>query len=219
MNKSKMIQALVEHYCGGNKAQFANMLGIRPQTINSWIIRGTFDAELIYAKCEDVSADWLMSGSGEMIKNTSDDINTQDGNYNIEIKRQPKGGIPIIPFNAMAGYMSGSMSINEEECDRFFMSKIHADFVIQVSGDSMEPRYHSGDYVACEKASLSDHFFEWGRVYVLDTKKGVVIKKVRKGPSKDEVLLVSENKDYDPTLIPVSSIYHIALVKGVVRIE
>lgn len=63
-----MVQELIAHYSNGNKAQFASLLGVRPQTINSWITRETFDAELIYAKCLGVSADWLISGEGDMLK-------------------------------------------------------------------------------------------------------------------------------------------------------
>lgn len=83
----------------------------------------------------------------------------------------------------------------------------------------MEPLYFNGDYVACEKASLSDVFFQWGKVYVVDTKEGVAIKRIGRGSEKGEILLISENKAYDPISMPVSAIYHIALVKGVVRIE
>lgn len=63
-----MIEELVNHYTDGNKTKFAGLLGIKPQTINSWILRGTFDAELIYSKCDSISADWLLSGEGSMIK-------------------------------------------------------------------------------------------------------------------------------------------------------
>ena len=63
-----MVEALISYYSSGNKAQFAKRLDIKPQTINTWISRGTFDAELIYSKCEDVSGDWLLSGEGEMLR-------------------------------------------------------------------------------------------------------------------------------------------------------
>ena len=68
MDKSKMISEIVSHYANGNKAKFAALLGVKPQTISAWETRGTFDAELIYAKCCDISADWLLSGDGPMIR-------------------------------------------------------------------------------------------------------------------------------------------------------
>lgn len=63
-----MIECLVNYYTNGNKAKFASMIGAKPQTISAWIARNTFDAEQIYAHCEDISADWLLSGKGDMIK-------------------------------------------------------------------------------------------------------------------------------------------------------
>lgn len=49
-------------------AEFARFLGIKPQTLSSWYSRNTFDIELLYAKCEFISADWLLTGKGEMLK-------------------------------------------------------------------------------------------------------------------------------------------------------
>ena len=68
MDKKGILQALVTHYTGGNKSQFAKLLGVKPQTINTWDARGTFDLELIYSKCECISADWLLTGEGPMLK-------------------------------------------------------------------------------------------------------------------------------------------------------
>lgn len=87
MEKAEMIKRLIDYYTEGNKSKFAILLGIRPQTINSWEARNTFDAELIYAKCENVSGDWLLSGNGDMLRNsgnvqigTSGDNIQQTGN-------------------------------------------------------------------------------------------------------------------------------------------
>lgn len=63
-----MIEALVNYYADGNQALFAAKLGVPAQNVNAWIKRKTFNAELIYSKCDGVSADWLLSGEGEMLK-------------------------------------------------------------------------------------------------------------------------------------------------------
>lgn len=72
MDRVTMLEELINHFTGGNKSQFANMLGIKPQTINTWENRNTFDAELIYSRCETISGDWLLSGQGEMLKSSRD---------------------------------------------------------------------------------------------------------------------------------------------------
>ena len=64
-----MLEQLINYYTDGNKTRFAEQIGVKPQTINSWLTRNSYDAELIYSKCVNVSADWLLSGEGSMIKN------------------------------------------------------------------------------------------------------------------------------------------------------
>lgn len=78
--KKNRLEALINHYSNGNKSEFARVLGVKPQTINSWINRGTYDTELIYSKCIGVSASWLLTGKGDMIldksvNNTSQQVN------------------------------------------------------------------------------------------------------------------------------------------------
>lgn len=74
-----MLEAIISHYTEGNKAKFANLLGVSAQTISAWGARNTFDAELIYTKCSDVSADWLLSGIGSMLRCNQEQSTTQTG--------------------------------------------------------------------------------------------------------------------------------------------
>ena len=50
MNKISILNALIDYYSGGIKAKFAEKIGVKPQTINTWLLRGSFDTELIYSK-------------------------------------------------------------------------------------------------------------------------------------------------------------------------
>ena len=68
MDKRLILKELIEHYSDGKNADFAQKLGIKPQTISSWMARSTFDIELIYAKCEDLDANWLLTGEGSMYR-------------------------------------------------------------------------------------------------------------------------------------------------------
>lgn len=67
MNKKEMLQSLINHYTGGNKAAFARILNITPQTLSKWISRNTFDNELLFQKFPDISPYWLLTGEGEML--------------------------------------------------------------------------------------------------------------------------------------------------------
>lgn len=73
MDKTLMLEQLISHYTDGNKANFATMVGIKPQLLSNWLKRNTFDAEQLYKGCKNVSADWLLSGEGEMIRDTQND--------------------------------------------------------------------------------------------------------------------------------------------------
>jgi SOS-response transcriptional repressor LexA len=45
--------------------ELADILGISANTVSSWKSRDSIDLELIVAKCESVSVDWLLRGEGE----------------------------------------------------------------------------------------------------------------------------------------------------------
>ena len=68
MDKTLILNEIINHLFDGSKSKFAKKLGVTPQTVSSWLSRNTFDIELIYAKCEVLSADWLLTGAGSMFK-------------------------------------------------------------------------------------------------------------------------------------------------------
>lgn len=80
-----MLEQLINHYTDGNKASFAAMIGIKPQLLSNWLKRETFDAEQLYRGCKNVSADWLLSGNGEMTHNTQNDNSHSVSNNNPEL--------------------------------------------------------------------------------------------------------------------------------------
>ena len=68
MDKTTMLECLINQYTDGNKAAFARMLTITPQVLSQWLARSSFDNELLFAKCKGVSASWLLTGEGEMFE-------------------------------------------------------------------------------------------------------------------------------------------------------
>ena len=91
MNKTGMLDSLIRHYTKGNKAKFATMIGVSPQTLSKWLGRNTFDAEVLYKYCEGISAEWLLSGIGEMFRSETN-MATAD-----------HGGVSIAGNNTIAG--------------------------------------------------------------------------------------------------------------------
>ncbi|HNW71156.1 MAG TPA: S24 family peptidase [Bacteroidales bacterium] len=157
----------------------------------------------------EVNADWLITGNGTMVKN----------DLPVALKTKGRSGIPLIPITAMAGAFTGDMQVLEHECDHYVVPVFKgADFLISVKGNSMYPKYSSGDIVACKKLPL-DTFFQWNKVYVLDTDQGPLIKRVKKGKTDDTLLIVSDNEKYDPFELQKKQIHNIALVLGAIRLE
>ena len=64
--KKRQLEALIIKFANGNKKRFASLLGISIQALTTWAARETFDAELIYQKLPDISAEWLLTGEGQM---------------------------------------------------------------------------------------------------------------------------------------------------------
>ena len=142
-----------------------------------------------------------------------------EGNLLTTGERKPLG-IPLLPVDAVAGALSGNdMQVMDYDCEYFDVPTFKgAEFLIRVSGDSMQPKYYSGDIVACKRLPI-DTFFQWNRVYVIGSEQGVILKRVRQGSDAEHITLVSENTDYAPFELPLNKVHSIALVVGVVRAE
>lgn len=71
MDKKERLEAIIAHYSDSKPSVFAKFLGVAPSTISSWLARNTIDYDLIFAKCENISAEWLLTGKGNMHKETN----------------------------------------------------------------------------------------------------------------------------------------------------
>lgn len=205
-------------------------IGVSNGTLDKIIKRNSKISSDILARIliqyPDINAKWLITGKGEMI-----DYNySQAKSYNIDsvntnVVNEPIVGygsksLPLIPIDAMAGFGNGEKQIMDYESETYIIPNFRgAEFLISVKGDSMYPRYNSGDIVACKKLQLNDVFFQWNKVYVLDTDQGALIKRVRKGTFDNQITLVSENDSYENFELKMNQINSIALVVGVIRLE
>lgn len=172
----------------------------------------------------DINERWLLTGEGEMLKNEAPPVRSfpKDEQESISMAIQtnnPQEGIPLIPYEAMAGIFTGDLQVMDYECERFVIPSFKgADFLIPVKGDSMMPKYNPGDIVAAKKLPL-DTFFQWNKVYIIDTLQGPLIKRIKKSQEEDHLLIVSENPAYEPFDLHKSEVRGVAIVIGVVRVE
>lgn len=203
------LQILIEAKCGsrGVKA-FAESIGIGQTTLNNYLLRkrelGLKAVEAVLNTYPDVSAEWLLRGQ---------DVSE----FDVErLDVQPT--LPRIPYDAAAGSLTDMVEgVTEYGCERIPVISAFPkyDFTIRVTGRSMEPYYFSGDEVACLRINESQ-FIQWGRVHVLDTTQGVVIKRIYE--NGDSIRCASFNPEYPDFNVPKEDIRSYNLVVGALRL-
>lgn len=201
--KERLIHYLKYKKIGRNK--FENMSGISNGYIsNIKNAPGSLVLEKILTAAPDLNRNWLLTGKGEMLKTSP--------NNNIECTTKHETHmIPMIPTSAHGGSLSDFViSVKPSECEKVISPIKGADFAIPVTGDSMAPEYPNGSQVHIKKIN-ERAFIEWGKVYVLDTCNGVVIKRLVPADEEGYIRCVSINPQpiYAPFNVAMSDIYGI----------
>lgn len=124
---------------------------------------------------------------------------------------------PRIPYTAAAGSLTSAVEgVTAEQCEQ--IPRITAfpnyDFTIIIKGNSMEPKYEGGDEVACKRIDNTS-FIQWGKVHVMDTAQGIIIKRIYE--DDDKVRCVSYNPEYPDFSISKEEIYSMSLIVGLLR--
>jgi len=169
--------------------------------------------------------DWINTGEGEMIASEYKQSFQSENTKTDVIESNASGGnIPMIPFDAIAGYLSvdneGLALDKYEQYQIPEFKKIGVEYLIRVSGSSMYPKYSNGDILAL-KTVKDILFFQWGKVYVIDSSQGVLVKRLFEDrENKEYIICSSDNKEhYPPFSIPKSDIRSLNIVVGVIRME
>lgn len=123
---------------------------------------------------------------------------------------KPVTGSMIISFDDLAN--------EEAEYHINFAPFNDCSFYRPVWGESMSPRYNSGDIIACKKI-INKNYILYGETYLciisLDGDFYEAIKILRKhttDPTK--IILRPANPEFDETTIPIDSILELYLIKG-----
>ena len=117
------------------------------------------------------------------------------------------GTILVLPAEARGGTIADFVdAVHEYDCERMTSPVRGASFAMQVVGDSMLPEYPSGSRVIIKKVN-EEIFVEWGKVYVLDTENGALLKEIRKTDKADVIECVSLNPKYDSFTINTQYIH------------
>lgn len=223
MNKSKAIKVFNEllKELGMNPKQLSDSLGKeRPQWAydilnenkNVGISKNV--AELICEKFPRINKSWLLTGDGDML--TSKAEIAKDTNAD-EITKKNGYITYLLPMSAMGGSLTGfaEPGVLLQNCEAVVSPIENVDFAITVYGDSMAPEYPSGSRILIKKIN-PDLFIEWGKVYVLDTPNGVIVKEVHESNKEGYVSCYSLNpnpkfKPFDVLMNEVFGMYRVLM--------
>lgn len=144
----------------------------------------------------DINPDWLLTGSGEMYTDRPSTTDNKDAQL-----------VPLLPVAAQGGTLNDFVvSVKASECEKIISPIRDVDYAMSISGDSMAPEYPSGAHILIKKIN-EKAFIDWGRVYVLDTCNGTVIKQLFPSDKPDTLLCKSINPNYPPFEVSFSDIY------------
>lgn len=128
----------------------------------------------------ELNIDWLLEGEGKMIKNVSD--NEESTFY-----------IPLMPVVATGGVLTEfSEGVIPDNCEHIRSPFDHADIAVPIRGDSMSPEYPNGSIVFVKRIN-PNAFVEWGKVYVLCTCNGNIVKEVHPADDSQHIVCRSLN--------------------------
>lgn len=211
-----MLDAMVTHYTSGNKAKFAQLLGVSAQTISAWGARNTFDSELIYIKCIGLSPDWLLTGEGSMLR--VDDVTTPEP---IPCINQEYKGAPYYNVDFIGGFEF--VSNDQTQLPDYYINypPYNKPGVMwcNLTGHSMEPEISNGDVIALKEVKSPIEYLPAGEIYGIITDDYRTVKRIRPGEQKGFVRLIPANKspEFCEQEIPVEMIRRVFAVLGSIR--
>lgn len=215
------------------KKEVAEYLGVSPAFITQ-LASGTRPVPLEQQLKLRLNKDWNTS----MLKLHCQDERKTDGNKDAvsmagtdkpndsgsHESRRHYSPLPLIPIDALAGFPGNDNEmVTEDDCEKYDVPELAskgAKFLIRVSGSSMYPKYSNGDLLACKKLQAAS-FIQWGKVYVLDTEQGALVKRLYEDKADTDCIIChSDNTERYPDFrIPKNEIRSISIVLGVIRVE
>jgi len=166
----------------------------------------------IFKAYPEIDKSWLLYGKG------GDDVVVHvEDMPGMSLQDEKKDYRPRLPITASAGqladYLGGTLA-HECELLPIMRSIPDYDFTMVIRGNSMEPKYESGDEIACKKV---ESVIEWGKAYVLATRDGAVLKRLF--PAEHGFRCVSYNHDeYPDFIVDEDDVFGKYRVVGLIRI-
>lgn len=156
----------------------------------------------------DLNTDWLLTGEGEMLRQSDRPVKSFDK------------GVPYYNVDFLGGF---DLVIN----DQTILPEYLIDFRLynqatcwcNITGHSMEPEIASGDIIALKEV-IDPSFLPFGEIYAIITTNGMrTIKRIGPASTSDCYALIPTNKspEYGIQEIPKTMIYKVYEVLGCMK--
>lgn len=201
----EVISFLKEERVIYNESDFAKQIEIGKSFLSDIKAgRKALSEQLVLKICKiepRINRTWLLTGEGDMLNGVQAEQTIQPSTESdIHL-------IPLLPVSAQGGSLNDFVvSIKESSCEKIISPIKGADYAMSVSGESMAPEYPSGSQILIKRID-EKAFIDWGRVYVLDTCNGTVIKRLFPSETADKVLCKSINPEFPPFDVSLSDVY------------
>lgn len=227
VDKNLIFNKLKAEYNCDSDTDFAHFLGIKPQTLSSWRTRNSWDIELIYSKCVNVSGDYLLTGEGAVKKSTLDFVSDKAEVYSLKTDRKVKNQvIPLYDIEAAAGIVTlFADATKTTPIDYIQVPGLpKCDGAVKINGDSMYPLLKSGDIVMYKQIHNIKDGIYWGEMYLIsidmDGDDLVTVKYIQKSDKGENYIkLVSQNSHHQERDVLLKKVRALALIKASIRIN
>lgn len=198
MQVQERIRKIADELFNGNISAFCRAIDVKQPTMNTILgerkSKPSYDVllNIVNAKALNISAEWLLNGEGDMLTQKKEAPKTSSADTT-----KKNGYITyLLPMSAMGGSLTGfaEPGVLLQNCEAVVSPIENVDFAITVYGDSMAPEYPFGSRILIKKIN-PNLFIDWGKVYVLDTPNGVIVKEVHESNREGYVSCHSINPD------------------------
>lgn len=162
----------------------------------------------------ELSREWLLYGEGEMLRPDAGGVSSVDAGGSEHGASDGVEMVNLVSLSAKGGRLSDYCGqACEYDCERIASPVGGAELAVRVYGDSMEPDYPNGSLVYVRRVN-ERAFLEWGKVYVLDTCNGAVIKRLVPSEREGYVRCVSINPapEYAPFEVSLEDVFRVFVV-------
>lgn len=176
--------------------------GLIGNAVRAKTAMGSDKVEKILSIYKDLSAEWLLTGEGDMIKSVTQ-----------VPQKSFTSGKPYYNVDFELGFVE---RVNDQTSNPDFLIDFApfntCDCWCNAHGNSMYPTIASGDIVALKQIKDFRYLIN-GEIYAIITKNGLrTIKRVH--DNGDSITLIADNKDVREQTIPKDIISHVFMVKG-----